>query len=776
MHNVSVAKKTIAFSLSGFLLLFLFLFGACSSTESKVDSAVGSDAKTNDAGSVDAAPLPPHEPYPHSFVVLNDPPGVSWITSPEDTLSVSGVAGFVSELSYQLEREQGAADGGSLELGHHWQLSGLTLSQGDNRLTIKGKGIDGEDQQDVLTVTHNPGLTMGQVTATPSELNHEGTEPVLVTVEFEGTPTFGSEGVQLFAADDQGVISGAALVTLNDAAQDGDLTAGDGIYSSRVTLDTSNETTHHLRLKIAFEPSGSTAYSARSELFQVVVFPPFTAADAQALDTTMELVETNYASYSQTGDKAAAFAKVAEELKLIPEVADAMVDEEGYSVWWKMKSGITFIYSDFPAGIKGGAGGEDSPGLMSAILLEPFAVEFGKHAQAVETEQTLNEFRCPPVEPVYVVTEKEVTLEECKKLHQYNIVLISSHGSAVGGSTSRGQVTFSLGQEADVSAMKNPDTPLGRDFRAGRLTAGRRKGGGYRYVVTANFVEHYNKPFPPGAIVHLDSCSSAKNFTMARAFLKNGAQAFTGWTHSVGFSYSYEMMRTYYDELKKGRAVPQAVMAAREEHGQADPDNPKTRLVSVLAGSAARLGIECHGHTRLTFTATGSNTGNTVFYSIDKLEPRPLFEEQYFIKEAFKICSYAYDNGIEQRTGSGTLHEVYPSGYDWDQLELRSTIVKIEVDRASDLVKIIPMPQNADPEDDDAWVKYTRTDHQFGTTWKSTSGCDVWGGSQMPYGDVAKTFTGEEVEIGTDFIKGSVPYTSDKGHGTFEFYYDLIPD
>ena len=766
MHNLLMSKQAVAFGLLG----FLFTFSACSSSDPVIDGGEGRDAKTGDASSVDVAPLPLHEPYPHSFVVLNDPPGVSWITSPDETLSVSGVANFVSELSYQLAREQGDADAGSLELGHHWQLPGLTLDQGDNRLTITGKGIvDGEDHQDVLTVTHNPGLTMGPVTATPSELNHEGTEPVLVTVEFSGSITFGAEGVQLFTADEMGVISGAALATLNDAAADGDLIAGDNIYSARVTLDTSAETTHHLRLKIDFAPSGSAAYSAKSELFQVVVFPPFTAADAQALDTTQQLVETNYASYSQSGDKAAAFAKVAEDLMLIPEVADAAADEEGYSVWWEMKSGINFVYSDFPEGTMGGAGGESSPGLMKALLLEPFAEEFGKLAEAGIVQEALREFRCPPVEPIDVITDKEVTVEECKKLHQYNLIFIDSHGWTARRD---GLVFFSLEQPADTEALKDPTSQVSRDHRARRLLVGGRPGH-RRYAITPRFIEHYNKSFPPGTIIHVGSCGSAKNFSMAQAFLKNGAQAYTGWTDAVTYIYAYNMVGTYYDELKQGKTVPEAVMAAREAHGQADPGGSKTRLVSVLSGTAARAGIECHGYTRLSFTATGSNTGSTVFYSIDKLEPRPLFEEQYFIKEALKTCSYAYDNGIEQRTGNGTLHEVYPSAYDWVP-ELRSTIIKIEVDRASDLVEIIPMPQNANPEDDDAWVKYTRTDKNG--TWKSTSGCDVWGGSQMPYGDTAKTFTGDEVEIGTDFIKGSVPYTSDKGQFTFEFYYDLIPD
>ncbi len=773
MHHLSLSKKIISLSLFSFLLLFLFLLGGCSSTESKVDSAVAGDAKATDAGSVDAAPLPPHEPYAHSFVVLNDPPGVSWITSPEETLSVSGVAGFVSELSYSLKREQGAADGGSLELGHHWQLKGLTLSQGDNRLTITGKGIaDGEDHQDVLTVTHNPGLTMGRVTATPSELNHEGTEPVLVTVAFEGAITLGSDGVQLFAADDQGVISGAALVTLNDAAQDGDLTAGDNIYSSRVTLDTSQQTTHYLRLKIAFSPSGSAAYSARSELFQVVVFPPFTAADAQALDTTRELVKTNYASYSQTGDKAAAFAKVAEELKLLPEVADAEADEEGYSVWWEMKSGINFVYTDLPEGTKGGAGDEDSTGMFKAILLEPYAEEFGQYAEAVEVKKILNDYLCPPVAPIYMATDKAVTIDDFKKIHQYNIVSISSHGWVSSRRFSKGQVYTLLDQKADWPTIKDKTTQLNKDVRAGRLYLSGYDINNLSYGITGRFVRHYNKSFPPGAIVHMDSCGSARNHSMARAFLKNGAQAYTGWTHTVGFSYSYEMMRTFYNELRWGKSVPQAVMAARAKHGQTDPTNSKTRLVAVLSGSDHRANIQCHGFTRLTETLEGSINGAVVFYSVDKLQPVLSTLERYDMKEARKTCSFSRDLGDKQITGKGTLDEVYPDDYEWDP-DRRSTIPKIEIDRAANTLKIVPMPYNADYDMDDAWVAcYNKT---WNDSWTSECGCHQFRPGPVPHSGLFQTFTGDEVEIGKDFVKGKVPYTNDKGHGTFEFYYNLNP-
>ena len=770
MHFLSSSSKQIAYSSLGFLLFFV----ACSSSEPVIDSGTPGDAKTSDGPSADAAPIAPHEPYPHSFVVLNDPPGVSWITRPEETLSVSGVAGFVSELSYQLEREQGDADAGSLELGHHWQLEGLTLTPGDNRLTITGKGIaDGEEHQDLLTVTHNPGLTMGPVTATPSELNHEGGEPVLVTVEFMGSPTFGADGIQLFTADDQGTISGAALATLNDAAQDGDLTAGDGIYSSRVTLDTSQATTHFLRLKMAFEPSGSTAYSARSELFQVVVFPPFTSADAQALETTVELVKTNYASYSQTGDKAAAFAKVADDLMLIPEIADAEADEEGYSVWWEMKSGINFVYTDFPEGTKGGAGDEDSAGMFKAILLEPFAAEFGAYAEAVAVKKILDDFLCPPVAPIYMVTDKAVTVDEFKKIHQYNIVFIDSHGWISSRRFSKGQVYIALEQKADWPTIKDKTTQLNKDVRAGRLYLNGDTISDLTFGITGRFVRHYNKSFPPGAIVHVGSCGSMMNLSMAQAFLKNGVYAYTGWNREVSYGYALDMMRTYYRALKEGKSVPQAVMEARSHHGQVDPAYPKTRFLSVLSGSDHRANIECSGFTRLTETLEGSINGAVVFYSVDKLQPVLSTLERYDMKEARKTCSFSKDYGDKQITGKGTLVEVYPDDFEWDP-DRRSTITKIEIDRAANTLKIAPMPYNADYDKDDNWVSCSNK--TWNASWTSASGCHQFAPGPVPQSALFKTFTGDEVEIGKDYIRGKVPYTNDKGHGTFEFYYDLTPD
>ncbi len=165
------------------------------------------------------------------------------------------------------------------------------------------------------------------------------------------------------------------------------------------------------------------------------------------------------------------------------------------------------------------------------------------------------------------------------------------------------------------------------------------------------------------------------------------------------------------------------VLAAREEHGQADPVDPKTRFVSVLAGSALRLGIECHGYTRLTHTSTGSTTGTIVFYSIDKLQLRPFVTDGYHLKEALKTCVYSFDyDGNKQVKGSGTLHDVYPGPTELN-LELRSTIQKIEVDWDSDIVKIVSMPANADPDTDHNWVDYTTTTWE--DSWTSKSGCGL---------------------------------------------------
>jgi hypothetical protein len=36
------------------------------------------------------------------------------------------------------------------------------------------------------------------------------------------------------------------------------------------------------------------------------------------------------------------------------------------------------------------------------------------------------------------------------------------------------------------------------------------------------------------------------------------------------------------------------------------------------------------------------------------------------------------------------------------------------------------------------------------------------------------TFDSSQVTFGKDYVKGSIPFTSDKGNGTWEFYYTLV--
>jgi hypothetical protein len=730
------------------------------------------------------------EPFPDPFVVINDPPGCSAITTDQATFSVAGVAaGAILQLAYDLAGGSGPAKKGSVKLAEHWSLKNLALQVGDNVLTVRGRGEANKAYIDTLTITYNPGLSLGAVNVTPSELDPGETAPVLVTVKLEAGE-LGTGTLEIFSADDAGLVSGSALAVLNDAGKDGDATAGDGTYSGQLAVDTSGEPgERHFRLQVALKPQGGKAYTAASERFSVRVFKPWTKQDGPNLEASMAHVANKYAAYKAQGDRASAFTKLKAELAALAGVENVRIDaENGYSLWWEMTSGITATYADFPPGTKGGAKPGD-PTKLRAIILEPFNKEFGAQAEAEPVRQRLKGFRCPRIEPIKVLIDKAVTLEACRQMHDYDLVFIDSHGwvTPANNKYAPSLVFFSIEEAIDMSTIRDHSTQNNKDGRAGRLLVRGSSSTGFHWGVTSRFVEHYNKPFRKGTVVHVGSCGGAMNRTMAEAFVKNGAAAYTGFTNAVSNVYALDIVRTYYDELRKGQSVIRSLLAARQKHGHVDPHGKKTRFVSSLAEDQTDtgMGIACDGYIRMTQTLAFKDTKATTTYtSIEQLEPDPGSPNtQFHIRRARRSCQFNYEQGQYTRNrGSGELDDIYPGFFDWAPDKMHR-LTRVQVDRSRNEVEITfvgPFSVMDDGKEGskDSWVTWQRTEYDSGLgktkTWTEQGECPSHGGP-LPLSSVTNTYKGDKVTIGKDFVEGTVKVSNDRGEGTVEFYFNLLP-
>lgn len=737
-----------------------------------------------DGGTPDATPSKPLEPYPIPFVIINNPAGATHLTTDQAKVTLGGVSNQVTQLVYEhASGEPATTTKGTISVAPQWKLDALTLTSGDNTITVLGRGPDNAPYSDNVTFTYNPGFKLDPVKTAPRELDQGGTDPVLFSIKVH-SPTLLSGAVELFAVDAQGKLGATALGALNDAGQNGDLSANDGIYSARVVLDASAATTHQLRLSMGVKPASGSTYDALSEIVGVEVLPPFTAQDSADLAATISLATTRYAVLIKSAaDKKAALTQLAKELQKLGGVKEAVVGQDGDDVWWTMSSGVNVGFADYPEGSLGG-GGEPTLLPLDALIVEPYRADLDSASTLIpKLGKIFDGFRCPRVATQDTLIDKAATLEQLMSLHKYSLVAFTTHGGVVPNTLmygkARGLGTLSVLTTVDLSKL-HTGSPHWQDVLAGRLLPLGNAKDGFRWAVTSRFFEHYLQPFAPGSLVHVGACSSAQTMSLARAFFKKGVAVYSGFTNTVRSGYATSMGLTYFDQLKLGKTVQGALIFARNKHGWHDPGQTSgkiTRLVSVVSKITARAGVECDGFTELEMSwVTNTNIQRaSTYYSLDLLEFDPGSGGRYFIKEAHKSCTSSWKDPSKGSSfaGNGSYHDIYAS-YNSFNLEKRSTITKLEIDRVKKTVKIVPVPLGAD-FDDDAWVIW---DASAGAT-SAKQGCYFSGEALGLLTNTA--FDESQVEFGNNYVKGSISfdYAGDphmsQAKGSLEFYYDVLP-
>ncbi len=769
------AINRINFLIVCFLNVFILM--GCKDDPHQTPDA-GRDSSAGHDSSVDIPVALTRVPFPESFLVINDPPGLSGTTTGEERVDIGGLlVGDFSKFTYQLNDTVG-----DIPIAPQWSAKGIVLLEGDNLITVTGTDDLGQTHQDSITITYNAGLAMERVISTPEEIFIGQSTAVLITLKIPHPESAGVESAQVFPLDDQDQLQAAALGDLADDGNGVDEAAGDGIYSGQISVDDSAERAIPLRVVVKWAQDGQPAAQALSEIFQITVMRPLDAATIAEIQALQQLVEQSYVTHRQTLDAAETLAKLVEELRGHPSVTDVGPGDAEEEIWWETTAGVLMLFSDYPEGTKGG--GEEGP--LSATILEPYWVEFGATAEAEPVAQILETFHCPTIDPIYVTVGKAVELDDIRELHKYDVVFIDSHG----GATRNGLVYFTLEGTVDHAALADPNSRDSKDLKARRIVVA---GKGYRdksrwhYAVGPKFIAHYNKYFD-GSVVHLGSCSSSRALSMAAAFLKNGAAAYTGFTNTVSNDYALVIVKAYYDALRRGATVGEAVAQARAQAGEWDPWQSNTQFVSAPTDAEATLSEYCHGYTRVQDTAdylvgispASHVTAGTNYFSLDRLErsPNP-FEEVFYVKKSRRSCNFHYaktstmsNETLTTDQGSGSLDETYASFHELDMTRNRN-IIKLEIDREAKAVELTYLPQPADPELDQ-WITLTRWKHDGGTTVEPGR-CSFWGpiGEERANYDHFYRFTEPDVQFGENFISGKLTLTTDRGVSIIEFFYDL---
>jgi len=521
-----------------------------------------------------------------------------------------------------------------------------------------------------------------------------------------------------------------------------------------------------------------------------MVVRPLTATEADQLDTVADGAAARYKVHSATLGREEALEKTAADLGAMAGVSEVSASE--HVVSWTMDSGIGGHFTAFPPGTKGG--GLKVPQEPSALILDPYAAEFGADAQGKVVGAILTETGCPRLEPVVVRSndenraKNEVTLDYFRTMHRFGVVFIDSHGYEENGRVYiKTFVPFAKQHTTELTSdtlrdlrVKPPRLKLDVDFANGKVVK--------VYSISPEFVRHYNR-FARNSLVHVGSCEGAANASMARAFLGSGAAVYSAYTGVVDIGWGKSVATSYFKELREARTVAEAAALTQKRHGKFDPYFTSTRLVYNPSGRDNRIVDTCSGYTRIIDNVdhpqgTGPSaprvTGKTVFLSIDTIAPD--VAGAFVMRRGARQCVFSkrVPTGFGELqsldTGQGGQDQDYPV-FDPFKIDpdVRYAVKKLAIDRNAKEVKLWPTPEGA-RRSQDKWVTWLRWDLQSGT-WSEEQGCPFEGAiGAIPGFNGPSDYivvSGGNVTITDEAVEGTVSYSNDKGTGQVVFRYDL---
>lgn len=406
--------------------------------------------------------------------------------------------------------------------------------------------------------THSNSPLLSGFTASEDALVAGRQCEILFTVEASSI----QEEVVLCDSDEQ-------IAQMNDNGQNGDLVAGDGIYSVAL-LVTSDGQEEQLQL---YAQTGSVI----SETVEIRVFDMPTQQEAQQTEQIISALQEIQLQYSgQDGfvlegqmdtllNQVEAFAQEGKEQGMVAEV---IKQEDAVEIW--LTSGLPIMFVPEMRDSLGGTQQDQ----MKLVTLEPFYSEFsqmgktyreGVDQTAANVAETLAGYQ---FDEQFDYDEEEVTTDVIEKLGKNQIILWYGHG----GFNSKYHSYLATGEAFDADAYHN-DSDYYEKYVQGYFMVS-----DGRLAVTSKYIDRYCGEMDH-SLVFLTTCKSGQSDRLANAFLKKGAVAVLGYDRTVLASYGINMLQSvienmllYDSETNSYTTLLKALQLAQQQYGETDAE------------------------------------------------------------------------------------------------------------------------------------------------------------------------------------------------------------
>lgn len=551
-----------------------------------------SDGETEDTATIEI------KSKPISSIVITSPTlDESYVTT-NNIISLKGnISGHiisVKAVNVSTNKEyQAVLDNGS------FTVENIHLQQGDN--LIKAIGVDsiGKEFQDTLTVTYNPDIKfLSNLALTPDVAFVNETTSITARVAIAQSANI--SGVKLFKVDKNNNPTEEIADLYDDGnVNNGDDIAGDGVYSAKFTVNTSEEGIIKYRVVVNNENYSDVASLT---VTSHITDEQITTAKQVIANALNKLPET-----AVSEDKVnQSIDNLIYTLKNDPNVLKIKISPNESYIEIVTKDGIHeaigFSYKDNETGAQTKGGSRYSPpvpndfrktslrhytkskafitkalnnnenetytGSYNVIYLEPYAFQFGTFNRDI--------FKDYPEFTITYLENYDATVETFKNLDKYGIIIINSHGG--WGSV------FLTGQKVTNTLLKQYEEDIKKDrLQIYKHVVLVKDAGGFWifkwdkeekadvFEITYKFITYYyqNKKLPD-SLVYLGMCEGLEEKYLANAFISAGAKTVVGYTDTVWSGYDNGIFDAFFNSLLSGKTVEKAVNDARNTMGKDD--------------------------------------------------------------------------------------------------------------------------------------------------------------------------------------------------------------
>lgn len=605
------------------------------------------DSLSVEDGSADTPPSPSASleyPTAELLVRITGPSATGYATSAGGVVALTGLVfaplGVPVNLSWVAQSlEDGVVKGQGVAQGYpFWQTEGITLSPGDNLITITAQAGD-ETASDSIIVTFNPYFPFeNPVVLRPPALFVGETSKVFATIAIGPTVTLADNFLSLELVDRQGkpIMGLGQMKDDGDTGVSGDEIQKDGVYTAQFNLSCSLPGPLYVRATATVKGAFGVLYVAKSRPSRIECVPRLSPTACASHQKTLAQAREAYRQAIASGAAPEAARQAAiEVLKGDPDVQEVASPGEEGGPWAQFKDGVLGAVNIAAPDTRGPSGSEEDGDLSlvqaplvqeipilskKTVLLSPFYSEFSDD-ETTFAANIISHTQCPAYQ-MDGRTGAAANLKEFRGVADKGMVIIATHGDVYfkglssyakqqyGWSHPGGQEVLWTGEAVNCGLLStstkvcktDADCPVGTeclitqartvesgttvtveasgvcfDYTQVDLMTGRVVLGDKTYGVTPAFFRHLGEGRRfPNSFFYLGACKSLYNGSLAAELYGAGALAIAGYSGVVTNGFATKTGKEFLAHLIEEKQTTGKAFGL----GATDPQNP---------GSAFRL-------------------------------------------------------------------------------------------------------------------------------------------------------------------------------------------